>query len=191
MKKPSGCSRATSKARSSHRPPAPPQFVNPLLCPPAQGDDCAPVRCRWRCALDVVDELLRQPGAASGEETDRLLELRYKLRRAEDAEGTLRLFCELRLTMERRHYLAFFRMRRWLENHIVAAVRICPAAEARPVALKLDFYCVEAIRRVCLCAALTRDGVLLAPRLRFLFQAQFAESALTGSSIADSSLAAL
>jgi hypothetical protein len=132
------------------------------------GDDCAPARCRGRCALDVIDELLAARDAISGEEMDRLLDLRWQLRRAADAETVLKIFCELRIRMERKHYLAFFRIRRWLENHIVAAVRICPAAEPVIVPVELSHYCVEAIRRVCLCAAL-RNGVLLAPRLRFAF----------------------
>jgi hypothetical protein len=133
------------------------------------GDDCAPARCRWRCALDVIDELLAARDAISGEEMDRLLDLRWQLRRGEDAEAVLKIFCELRIRMERKHYLAFFRIRRWLENHIVAAVRICPAAEPAFVPVDLGHYCVEATRRVCLCAALG-NGVLLAPRLRFAFE---------------------
>jgi hypothetical protein len=134
------------------------------------GDACAPARCQWRCALEVIDELLAAREAISGEEMDRLLDLRWQLRRAEDAEAVLKIFCELRIRMERKHYLAFFRIRRWLENHVVAAVRICPAADPVFVPVELSHYCVEAIRRVCLCAAL-RNGVLLAPRLRFGFQA--------------------
>jgi hypothetical protein len=142
--------------------------ANSQYCPPSAGDDCAPARCQWRCALDVIDELLAARDAISGEEMDRLLDLRSQLRRAEDAEAVLKIFCELRIRMERKHYLAFFRIRRWLENHIVAAVRICPAAKPVFVPVELSHYCVEAIRRVCLCAAL-RNGPLLAPRLRFAF----------------------
>lgn len=131
-----------------------------------------PATCRWRCALEVIDELLAQPGGGvSGEETDLLLDLRWKLRRRDEAEAALRLFCDLRLRMEQRHYLAFFRVRRWLENHLVANVRRCPAAEPEFVPVKLNHYCVEAIRRVCLCAALGRGAVLLAPRLGFSFRA--------------------
>jgi len=118
----------------------------------------------------VIDELLSQPGAATGEESDLLLDLRWKLRRREDAEGVLRLFCDLRLRMEQRHYLAFFRIRRWLENHVRASVQICPASTAQSVAVKLDLYCVEAVRRVCLCAALDAGIALLAPRLGFVFR---------------------
>jgi hypothetical protein len=143
------------------------------------GDDCAPARCRWRCALEVIDELLAARDAISGEEMDRLLDLRWQLRRAEDAEAVLKIFCELRIRMERRHYLAFFRIRRWLENHMVAAVRICPAAEPVFVPVELSHYCVEAIRRVCLCAAL-RNGVLLAPRLRFAFDSAVVSARAAG-----------
>jgi hypothetical protein len=120
--------------------------------------------------VEVIDELLCQPGAASGAECDLLLDLRWKLRQRGDAEGALRLFCDLRRQMETRHYLAFFRIRRWLENHLLAGVRICPAANERFVPVKLTHYCVEAIRRVCLCAALGSGSVLLAPRLRFAFR---------------------
>jgi hypothetical protein len=130
---------------------------------------CTPQSCRNGCALEVIDHLLSTQGAASGEEADLLLDLRWKLRQCTDAEEALRLFCELRRRMERRHYLAFFRIRRWLENHLVARVRICPAAEDRTVRVKLDHYCVEAIRRVALCAGLGGDAILLAPRLQFAF----------------------
>lgn len=122
-----------------------------------------------RTAVCVVDELLSTPGAVSGEEVDLLLDFRFQLRARNDADATLRLFCELRRRLEGRHYLAFYRIRRWLETNLVAEVRSCQAAEARIVSLKLDHYCVEAIRRVALCAGLRKEGVLLAPRVRFEF----------------------
>jgi hypothetical protein len=120
--------------------------------------------------MEVIDELLAQPGAVSGEEMDQLLDLRWHFRHRGDAETCLRLFCDLRRRMENRHYLAFFRIRRWLENHLLAEVRLCPAAEPHSVGVRLDHYCVEALRRVCLCAALGKGSVLLAPRLRFGFR---------------------
>lgn len=162
--------------------------MDPLACTTSSPADCAPAQCRWRCALEVIDELLTQPGAASGEESDHLLDLRWKLRRREDAEGTLRLFCDLRLRMEQRHYLAFFRIRRWLENHLQAAVHICPAAEPEFVPVNLNHYCVEAIRRVSLCAALARGSVLLKPHLRFTFRP--VETASLLRNLAAASLAA-
>ncbi|MEP6668748.1 MAG: hypothetical protein ABJF10_06325 [Chthoniobacter sp.] len=143
--------------------------MNPAICSTSIAADCESSSCRQRCALEVIDELLREHEAISGEEADLLLDLRWHLRQGSDAEGTLRLFCDLRIRLEQRHYLAFFRLRRWLENHLVASVRLCPAAEPHLTPVKFDRYCVEAIRRVCLCAALGRGSVLLAPRVRFCF----------------------
>jgi len=125
--------------------------VNPAICTTSIAADCDASNCRQRCALEVIDELLREHAqAVSGEEADLLLDLRWHLRQGSDAEGTLRLFCDLRIRMEQRHYLAFFRLRRWLENHLVASVQLCPAAEPHLTSVRFDRYCVEAIRRVCL-----------------------------------------
>ena len=101
---------------------------------------------------------------------DHLLDLRWQLRQRSDAEAVLRLFCDLRMRMEKRHYLAFFRIRRWIENHMVAAVQLCPAAEADILPLKLDRFCVEAIRRNAICNTLRSGKVLLAPRVQFGFR---------------------
>ena len=145
--------------------------MNPAICTTSIAADCDASNCRQRCALEVIDELLREHAqAVSGEEADLLLDLRWHLRQGSDAEGTLRLFCDLRIRMEQRHYLAFFRLRRWLENHLVASVQLCPAAEPHLTSVRFDRYCVEAIRRVCLCSALGRGSVMIAPRVRFLFQ---------------------
>jgi hypothetical protein len=144
--------------------------VGLLDCTTSDPSDCTPSHCRGRCAMEVIDELISQAGAVSADEVDHLLELRWKLRQYDDAEGALKLFCEVRLRMEQRHYLAFFRMRRWLENHLLASVSICPEAKPEFVPVKLDHYCVEAIRRASLCLALRRGYVLLAPRLRFTFR---------------------
>lgn len=142
---------------------------------------CEPATCRFRCAIEVIDELLAEPGAASGSEVDALLDLRWHLRHRENAELGLRLFSELRLRMESRHYLSFFRLRRWLENHLLADVRACQAAESHRVPVKLDHYCVEALRRSCLCAALGNGAVLLAPRLRFEFRPQTVSPAVVSA----------
>jgi hypothetical protein len=139
-------------------------------CTPELAAHCEPATCHWRCALEVIDELLAAPHSVTGEDVDHLLDLRWQLRRRSDAEAVLRLFCDLRLQMERRHYLAFFRIRRWLENNVVAAVQLCPAAKADMVPLKLDRFCVEAIRRSAICNTLRSGKVLLAPRVQFVFQ---------------------
>lgn len=159
--------------------------MNVSSCPSLNDPECVPANCRWRCALAVIDELLCQPTAVSGEEVDLLLDLRWKLNRRVDAEVALRLFCELRLRMEQRHYLAFFRIRRWLENHLVASVRGGPAGEARvAVPVKLDRYCVEAVRRACLCAALARAPRMQSPHLEFAFRKMSGWPSLPGPMLA-------
>ncbi len=148
--------------------------MNALSAAPAVNTpaaNCTVATCRWRCALEVIDELLGLPRPlVSGEEVDLLLDLRWQLRQRTEGETALRLFCDLRRRMEKRHYLAFFRLRRWLENQMVAEVRACPAAEVRAMPVKLDHYCVEAIRRFSLCASLGSGAVLLVPRLQFKFR---------------------
>ena len=130
---------------------------------------CGPGTCQVRCSLEVVDELLSKPEAVCGEDVDSLLDLRHVLRARLDAECALRLFCTLRLRLEQRHYLAFYRLRRWLENHIVAEVRAVPGAKPVVTRLRLERYCVEAVRRACLCAVMN-DGIALpGPRLEFSF----------------------
>lgn len=120
--------------------------------------------------LEVVDSLLRTPGAVTGEEADLLLDFRSMLRRRTEAEAAIRLFCELRRRLERRHYLAFFRLRSWLERNLTAEVRLCPAAAPMTAPVKLQFFCPEAIRRAALCSALGSNTALLAPRIRFGFR---------------------
>lgn len=131
---------------------------------------CTFSNCRGTCALEVIDELLRTQGSVRGEEVDALLDLRWMLRRQEDAEAALALFCQLRRTMEERHYLSFYRLRRWLENQIEAIVRIVRGAPERRVALKLNWYCLEAIRFQCLHSAKKVGEAVLAPRVRFGFR---------------------
>lgn len=131
--------------------------------------DCSADSCRLTCSLEVVDTLLSTTEAVTGEEVDLLLDFRSLLRARRDAEATLRLFCDLRRRMEQHHYLAFYRLRRSLENQIAVGVHSAQSGETAVVPLHLDFYCVEAVRRQCLCAAIQQGGKLPMPRLRFSF----------------------
>lgn len=115
--------------------------------------------------------LLSHPNSVSGEDADCLLDFRHGLRQRRDAEAVLRCFCELRRRMENRHYLVFFRLRRFLENQV--EVRITSPSVACPIVLplRLDFYCLEAVRRSCLCRAAQSGMRLRKPRLTFEFRA--------------------
>jgi hypothetical protein len=132
--------------------------------------DCTPAICRVECALQVIDSLLRAAGNVRGEEVDELLDLRCLIRRRQDAEAALTLFCQLRRTMEEGHYLAFYRLRRWFENQVLAGVRLRPGVPERRIPLKLDRYCMEAVRSHCLLSVLQPREPLLASRVEFLYR---------------------
>jgi hypothetical protein len=138
------------------------------LC--AQGP-CTVASCRVTCGLDVVDELLRNQASVRGEEVDMLLDLRSLLRRRQDAEAALALFCQLRRAMEERHYLAFYRLRRWFENQIEANVRLVRGVPERKAKLRMDWYCLEPIRFHCLTSVRQSGEPMLAPRVVFHFRA--------------------
>lgn len=137
---------------------------------PCKDASCTVATCPFNCALQVVDSLLGAQRCVRGEEVDLLLDFRSLLRHGSDAEAVLDLFFRLRREMEPRHYVAFYRLRRWLENHILACVRITRNAEERTVPLVLNRYCVEAVRSGCVLRARQPHEPLLGARVRFEFR---------------------
>jgi hypothetical protein len=135
-----------------------------------QGYTCTPESCNPRCALEVIDDLLRSKPTVRPQELDALLDLRWLLRHRQDAEAAVILFCSLRRTMEERHYLAFYRLRRWLENQVEAVIRLRRGEPEKIAPIKIERYCVEAVRFQCLESI--RDGrePLFCPRVKFVFR---------------------
>src|SRR5690606_31943329 len=127
---------------------------------------CTPGNCRLGCSLEIIDTLLRSQGTVRGDEVDMLLDLRWFLHHRENCEDALALFCQLRVAMEERHYLAFYRLRRWLENHIQVSVRTISETELS-IRLKLDRYCIEAVRHHCVRSTIPMGTP--SPRARFVF----------------------
>ncbi len=130
---------------------------------------CTPESCSPKCALEIIDALLRDSKTFCGEETDQLLDLRWLLCHREDAEGALTLFCRLRRGLEERHYLAFYRLRRWLENQVEACVRLRRGEPEHVRRFKLERYCLEAVRSQCLRSVHAPHETLWFPRVRFRF----------------------
>ena len=124
----------------------------------------------FKPALDVIDELLGSPGAVSGDDCDLLLELRWHLRELSDPETTLKCFCELRRRIEHVHYLSLYKLRRALEAGVLVVVSGAGGSQPVFLPLQLERYCLEAVRRVCLCAALSSGAALNRPRVAFCFQ---------------------
>lgn len=133
-------------------------------------ESCTIAACHESCALEVVDALLQATGSVRGEEVDALLDLRWLLHRRDDAEATLALFCKLRLAMEERHYLSLYRLRRWLENHLLLSIRPPGGTREHTVPVKLDRYCPEAVRARCLYCGLSRGELTGAGRAFFIFR---------------------
>lgn len=148
-----------------------------------KGYSCTPATCNPRCALDIIDGLLRSSSAVRAEELDALLDLRWLLRHRQDAEAALVKFCALHRAMEERHYLVFYRLRRWLENQVEAIIRLRRGEPERTTPLKLERYRLEAVRLQCLEAARQGREPLLCPRVEFVFRcssrAALGESAAT------------
>ena len=138
---------------------------------------CVPGNCRLGCSLEIIDALLRSHGTVRGDEVDMLLDLRWFLHHREDCENALALFCQLRVAMEERHYLAFYRLRRWLENHIQVNLRASSETELL-IPLKLDRYCIEAVRHHCVQSAVPLG--MSAPRARFVFRPVVSTGEKTG-----------
>jgi hypothetical protein len=120
--------------------------------------------------LEVIDELLRSKPAVRPQELDALLDLRWLLRHRQDAEAAVILFCSLRRNMEERHYLAFYRLRRWLENQVEAVIRLRRGEPEKIAPLKLERYCGEAVRFQCLESVREGREPLFCPRVKFVFR---------------------
>jgi hypothetical protein len=89
------------------------------------------------------------------------------MRRRTDAEAALGLFCDLRRRIEGAHYLALFRIRRWLENHVVVSLQSARGEGALLEPLRLAHARLDAVRRAHLCSARARG--FAAPDARVIF----------------------
>lgn len=139
---------------------------------PPNPDNCTLENCPVNCASDVLDNLLRAKGKTRGDEVDALLDLRSVLRQRQDAEAALALFCRLRGMLETQHYLDFYRLRRWLENHIQAEVLFHRGTPGRTTNIILDADGLEAMRGRCRQSVIVPGEQLPAAKVRFRFRPQ-------------------
>jgi hypothetical protein len=129
--------------------------------------------CPLNHGVAVLDQmmaaLLKEGDSAS---LDAALDLRCLLAGSSDATAIVREFYRLRAQIEEHHYLACYRLRRWLEANLIAWV--APDRHLAPVrtGLRLDCANFDALRERC--AALALDDTRLTPwtRVRFAFAEQ-------------------
>ncbi len=137
---------------------APALFPNPVSVHPSS------LECPLNSGVAVTDQLLaaitRDHSADHFEAAlDAALDLRLLLAAEAEAESILNAFFRLRRVAEDRHYLACFRLRRWLESHFFARVFFDRSQPPKSVVLRLNVCDCTALRTRCTLDALS-GGVL-------------------------------
>ena len=99
-----------------------------------------------------LDLLLAELGPDEAEALDLGLDLRSALAARVDAEACVRLALELRRTLDGAHYLAFYRVRLWLQRLIQVNVRAWRGDAWKGYGLPLNSARVDEIENVCRCA---------------------------------------
>lgn len=111
--------------------------------------------CPLNHGLAVLDQLLAtltgEPADAAA--LDLALDLRWQLSQPHAPESVLREFFRLRATVEDRHYLACYRLRRWLETQFVAEVSFARTQPARRLGLHLAVANLHELRAQCVARA--------------------------------------
>ncbi|MBA4136116.1 MAG: hypothetical protein C0518_02225 [Opitutus sp.] len=124
--------------------------------------------CPFHDGAATLDGLLAELGVGECELFDLALDLRSLLADGRDAEACLVQLFRLRACLDGRHYLAFYRVRRWVQRRIVAQVRPDRTAPWITRELPLDAARLDELVNSCL-ASLDLAGPAL-PRVRFTFR---------------------
>jgi len=128
------------------------------------------LNCPLNHGVSVLDQLLASlVGEVDGEAFDAALDLRWLLSNSSDAAAIVLGFYRLRSFIEERHYLACYRLRRWLESHLVAWVSFQRHQPERRTALRLDAASPDQLHERCATRALEGTATGLPVRVRFAF----------------------
>jgi len=125
--------------------------------------------CPLNHGVFVLDQLL----AALSENRDAAgldvaLDLRLALAGKAEPAVVLALFFRLRATVEESHYLACYRLRRWLDGHYVAHVQLDRSRPATAVTLQLaPAASLPALREQCIASAGGHGIAAFPARVRF------------------------
>jgi hypothetical protein len=125
--------------------------------------------CPLNSGVAILDQLL----AAVGRENDAdalnaALDFRLLLAGPHEPEAVLRGFFQLRPFVEDHHFLACFRLRRWLESQIMALVYFDRCQPPAPIRLRLDCLSYPALCNVCARDASTSDVEAAWARVQFV-----------------------
>ncbi len=123
----------------------------PFRDPP--GADFAPVRpvsCPFHDGPQTLDLLLGELRHDRPDLIDLALELRSAMTSRADAEHCIRLLFALRTSLAGHHHLAFYRVRMWVRQHLVAEVRPDGASPWSGCPVPLDCARYEELVNRCL-----------------------------------------
>jgi hypothetical protein len=154
-------------------------FEDPVLSLPLVVDSVSEAACPLNHGVAVVDQLLAAiTREGDVEALDVALDFRLLLASSTDADAILREFFRMRAAVEEGHYLACFRLRRWLQDQIVAHVKMDRTQPARTTAINLDS---ASYRELCArCAFDAAAGEFLTPWVRVSFASANQQSVLVG-----------
>ena len=126
--------------------------------------------CPLNHGVAALDQLLASlRGDDDSEAFDTALDLRSLLSNATDATAIIREFYRLRSLVEERHYLACYRLRRWLEGQLIAWVSPQRHHAERATAVRLDAMCFDHLTDRCIASALEGAMVVSLARVRYAF----------------------
>lgn len=128
----------------------------PASAQPAASRSALPTACPLNHGLSVVDQLLAAiTRDGEHDELDAALDFRLVLAGTGDPAAVLRAFFDLRQTVAERHYLPFYRLRRWLEMNVLALVQVDRCSRPHRVRLQLDAASFGALYAQCVVTATT------------------------------------
>jgi hypothetical protein len=127
--------------------------------------------CPFHDGAATLDGLLAAIDPRDGELFDAALDLRSLLTEGGDATAALHQLFRLRRLLDGRHYLAFYRVRRWVQRRIVAQVRAGRAAPWRTRELPLDAARLDEIVNASVAAVAAEDAAPhVDAQVRFVFR---------------------
>ena len=141
-------------------------LATPPLSPPSV------IGCPLNHGTAVVDQLLAAITRDRADDSfepalDAALDLRLLLSENHDPDLLLSAYFRLRSTAEERHYLACFRLRRWLETQLCALVFFDRTHAPHRVSVSLDAAGCADLRTRCAYAATAGDPLPSWIRVKF------------------------
>jgi hypothetical protein len=143
-------------------------------CPPTTSVEL----CPFHDGPETLDGLLAEISPRENELLDAALDLRQLITQREDAEAVLAQLFRLRGLLDGRHYLAFYRLRCWLQRLILVQARAYRGEVWQTFLLPLDGARIDEIIDSTLARLVDGPDVIPGAHVRFVFAAMPTRMAL-------------